>query len=53
MKLHEFIAEQREKLTAFEEFWRVGMVATPSDFPNEMGEGDWDEQLAIFQTPRS
>jgi hypothetical protein len=54
MNLSEFIAEERQRLDAFEKWYRNQMAEGPIDdsgcpvFPAEMGSVDWDEQLQFF-----
>jgi len=48
MTLDEFMAEEHDRLDAFEQFWRDGMRDDPDAFPNDLGAGDWDEALMIF-----
>ena len=48
MTLEEFLMEERERLVAFEAFWRNGALDAPQDFPNDMLPGDWSEQFDIF-----
>jgi hypothetical protein len=42
------LTECRERLVAFEAFWRKGAIDAPQDFPNDMLPGDWSEQFDIF-----
>ena len=54
MTLSEFIAEERNRLDAFEKWYRDQMAKGATDeeghpiFPAEIGSGDWDEQLHFF-----
>jgi hypothetical protein len=52
MTLDEFIDEQKELLVAFEKYWRKMMKSAPDDFPLSMDEGDWDEQLLVYDEDR-
>lgn len=47
MKLHEFIDEQTKLLHSFKLYWELMSEKEPSNFPNEMNEGDWDEQFML------
>jgi len=48
MKLEEFIALQRKRIDQFEEGWRKQSAHFPDEWPLEMNEGDWLEQLSFF-----
>lgn len=48
MKLQQFIQEQRDHLAAFEKHWQEQVEAGTEGYPEEMLEGDWDEQLMMF-----
>lgn len=51
LSLNEFIADQENKLKAFEDHWRKNHQANPDMFPMTMkdgNEGAWDEQLDCF-----
>jgi hypothetical protein len=48
MTLTEFLTAQRQKLDAMEAAWIAGMRDQSENFPAEMSEGDWQEQLAAI-----
>ncbi len=48
MTLDEFLAGERERLVAFEAYWRRMMFERPDLFRNEHEPSDWDEGLQTF-----
>jgi hypothetical protein len=48
MDLQAFIMKQRALLLRFEELWARGNIRDSENFPAEMNEADWIEQLEIF-----
>lgn len=48
IELEEFIKEQKLILAAFELYWLHANTLSPKNFPLKLNDGDWDEQLRIF-----
>lgn len=46
MTLEAFIHDMEEKLNGFKKMWEAG--EPKEHFPNQLGEGDWIEQLLFF-----
>lgn len=47
--LKDWIAEQIEKLRAFELYWKSCQQNASSDFPDAVPAGDWEEQFDFFK----
>jgi hypothetical protein len=53
--LGQFVAELKEEVAAFEEFWREQHKAKPKEWPLHMeddNEGGWWEQFIAYQSLR-
>jgi len=50
--LQDWIAEQRNLLTEFEQWWRENHSRSSVQFPASLDEGDWVEQFAFFREQR-
>lgn len=48
MTLNEFCAEMRKDLDRFEENWKKQQAIEPDKWPNDLGPGDWYDQLLMF-----
>lgn len=48
MTLEGFITEKKLEIEAFERWWIKNHEENPNNFPLELGPGDWDEQLQLF-----
>jgi hypothetical protein len=48
MTLKEYIDEETRRLTAFATYWEKQAKDNPQAFPNEMLQGDWDDQFYSF-----
>ena len=51
--LQDWIAEQRNLLTEFEQLWRENHSRSSVQFPASLDEGDWVEQFAFFREQRN
>lgn len=50
MKIEEFLSEEEKRIAAFKAWWLKMHKEDPVTYPLEMGSGDWDEQLHLFDT---
>ena len=50
--LHDWIAEQKNLLTEFEQWWQENNRRSSVQFPDSLDEGDWVEQFAFFREQR-
>lgn len=48
MELREFITKLIKDANSFEKYWLRCAEISPDEFPGQMREGDWWEQLEIF-----
>lgn len=48
MELHAFGHYMRDRVRAFEKYWREAMVDDRTEFPEEMDQTDWEDQFATF-----
>lgn len=46
--LADFIAEERQRLDAFEAQWKAAHAVNPRDFPDQLDGGTWFEALQTF-----
>ncbi len=44
MTILEWSSEEKKRIDRFVDSWREGNTQNPEHFPNEMPEGEWDEQ---------
>jgi hypothetical protein len=50
--LHDWIAEQKNLLTVFEQWWQENHTRSSVQFPASLDGGDWIEQFAFFREQR-
>jgi len=48
LSLAEYIEKERNRLVAFELFWKNNQHLYPDDFLDKLPYGDWEEQHSIF-----
>jgi hypothetical protein len=49
MNINEFIFEKIKTIEQFEQYWNLMIEENPKSFPDELNEGDWDDQFALFE----
>ena len=50
--LNDWIGEQKNLLTEFEQWWQESHGRSSVQFPASLDEGDWVEQFAFFREQR-
>jgi hypothetical protein len=51
VSLDDFVKEEIARILAFQKYWKKEQGINPDGFPIEMREGDWVEQLNIWEQP--
>jgi hypothetical protein len=49
MHLEEFVESEKKRIEDFKEGWEVNNSYTPDNYPMDMSEEDWIEQLQIYE----
>lgn len=48
MNLYEFVEKEHERIDNFKEYWQIESVESPNEFPMELDESEWNEQLMFY-----